>query len=487
MALPVHSTAPSPAPVPDAPAIALPRVDQRMFKVGLGLVAAMAFYFVYQWRSENIIHLYQGLLIFILAALPSLLWAKRGDGSFPLMEVFMLTTFNTYAVPLLTGHESLVLYSDEVITSAANVILVYQVAAIATFYIIRGQPKRTSFWVDEIVSEGVGKFLTYGLAATTVYAFASTFLHDAVFAHLPAESEGILRAAFFGLGIICTFIICRRWGLGLLKQGERVFLVANLVIQFFVQSASLLLIVGISTIVLALLGYISGSRKMPVVALGIIVAVVAVLHNGKSAMREKYWAADAKGITFTGLPAYYVEWVRYGLQRDETSQRNTAAKLFDRTSLFQIICLVVDRTPSRQPYLGGETYAHIPGQFIPRFFWPDKPVAHESTYRLSLYYGLQTEEDTKATTIGFGMVSEAYANFGFIGVGLIGCLFGLVFKKVSVWTRFSPMLSYGGLILVLLMAWSFQTELTLSIWLSSLFQACVAVLLTPFVLRNFIS
>jgi hypothetical protein len=41
-------------------------------------------------------------------------------------------------------------------------------------------------------------------------------------------------------------------------------------------------------------------------------------------------------------------------------------------------------------------------------------------------------------------------------------------------------------LLVLLMAWSFQTELTLSIWLSSLFQAAVAVLGMPFVLRNFL-
>jgi hypothetical protein len=458
-----------------------------MFKYGLAGLAAVAVYFVYHWRSDNVIHLFQGLAMLFLAALPALLWAKRSDGSFPLMEVFMLTTVNTYAVPLLTGHEDLVLYSDEVITAAANVILVYQLAAIVTFYAVRGQPKRTPFWINEIVSEGFSKFLTYGLAATTVYTFASTFFRDAVFAHLPAESEGILRAAFFGLGIICTFIICRRWGMGQLRRGEKIFLVCNVVLQFFILSAPLLLIVGISTVVLALLGYVSGSRKVPVFTLAIVVAIIAVLHNGKTAMRERYWASDAKGITFTGLPAYYVEWVRFGLQPDENTQHNTATKLFDRTSLFQIICLVVDRTPSRQPFLGGETYANIPGQFIPRFFWPDKPVAHASTYRLSLYYGLQTEEDTKATTIGFGMVSEAYANFGFIGVGLLGCVFGLVFKIVTVWARHSPMLSYGGLILVLLMAWSFQTELTLSIWLSSLFQACVAVLLTPFVLRNFIS
>jgi hypothetical protein len=477
----------TPEPAPATAAAVLPPADQRMFKVGVAAVAVIEGYFVYHWRSDNVIHLYQGLLIFFLAMLPSLLWAKRGDGAFPLMEVFMLTTANTYAVPLLNGHEDLALYSDEVITSAANLIIVYQGAALATFYAIRGQPMRSPFWVDEIISEHVGKFLSYGLAATTVYTIASTFLHDEIFSHLPAETEGILRAAFFGLGIICTFILCRRWGLGTLAPRERTFVAANLVLQFFVTSASLLLIVGISTLVLAILGYVSGSRKLPVGVLVLTVLVVSILHNGKSAMREKYWAEDSHGFTFTGLPAYYAEWVGDGLRHDDGSERSNTAKLFDRTSLFQIICLVVDRTPSKQPYLNGETYAHIAGQFIPRFFWPNKPVAHESTYRLSLYYGLQTEEDTKATTIGFGMVSEAYANFGFLGVAALGCLFGLAFKKVVTWARFSPMLSYGGLLLVLLMAWSFQTELTLSIWLSSLFQACVAVLGLPLVLRNFIT
>ncbi len=63
----------------------LPPADQRMFKVGLGCVVAMGAYFVYNWRSDDIFHLYQGLMIFSLAVLPALLWAKRGDGGFPLM------------------------------------------------------------------------------------------------------------------------------------------------------------------------------------------------------------------------------------------------------------------------------------------------------------------------------------------------------------------------------------------------------------------
>jgi len=41
------------------------------------------------------------------------------------------------------------------------------------------------------------------------------------------------------------------------------------------------------------------------------------------------------------------------------------------------------------------------------------------------------------------------------------------------------------MILIVLVAWSFQDELTLSIWLSSLYQACAVVCIVPFTLKTF--
>lgn len=462
--------------------------NHRLFSYGVAAVVVLCFYLAFQWSGENIIHLYQGLAIFVLSTVPALQWAYRGEASFPLMGAFMLTTMNTYAIPLLTGHQSLQLYSDGVITTTANVVIAYQLVAIFTYAMVRGHPKTTKFWVEEVISEEFSRFLSYGMIATTLYTFVTTFYHDLIFGNLPRETEGIFRAAFFGLGIICTFITCRRWGQGILKRHEKSTFLLNLVLQFFILASSLYLIGGISMIVLALLGYISGSRRIPVLALLVIVPVVALLHHGKTPMREKYWGENRTGdITVGNIFSVYGEWIQFGLQKDEGEKRNSTTRLLERTSLFHILCLVVNATPAQQDFLYGETYQHIPGQFIPRFFWPDKPVGHISTYRLSRYYGLQSEEDIKSTTIGFGMLSEAYANFGLAGAVVLGALFGWAFKRVSIATRYSPMLSYGGLILVILMAWSFQTELTLSIWLSSLFQACVAVLGIPILIRSFLS
>lgn len=104
---------------------------------------------------------------------------------------------------------------------------------------------------------------------------------------------------------------------------------------------------------------------------------------------------------------------------------------------------------------------------------------------MAVYYGLQRIEDTQKTTIGFGLLTEAYANFGLYGVSSIAFVFAGLLKKFTGWAADSPILSYPGLILIVLVAWSFQDELTLSIWLSSLCQAAAVVCVVPFLLNRF--
>ena len=55
------------------------------------------------------------------------------------------------------------------------------------------------------------------------------------------------------------------------------------------------------------------------------------------------------------------------------------------------------------------------------------------------------------------------------------------------WSSIFGLLSYGGVLMVILLAWSFQVEFTLSLWLSSLYQACLAVLGLCFLLRRFVN
>jgi hypothetical protein len=254
------------------------------------------------------------------------------------------------------------------------------------------------------------------------------------------------------------------------------------------QFTTLFLVGGISAILLALVGYVAGSRRVPLAVTAILLVAIALLHNGKSAMRSHYWdeSGEHRQIELSQIAPFFAEWIADGFAVHEGEGDQAMTKnLIDRSSLFQILCLVAYYTPDRQPFMGGDTYADIPGQFVPRFFWPEKPVGHISTYKMAIYYGLQTEQDTFKTTIGFGLIAEAYANFGLMGVGLLAFVLGTFYKLIAARTANSPLLSYPGLYLIILMAWSFQTEWPLSLWLSSMSQASVAILGVPFVIRNF--
>jgi hypothetical protein len=121
---------------------------------------------------------------------------------------------------------------------------------------------------------------------------------------------------------------------------------------------------------------------------------------------------------------------------------------------------------------------------IPRWFWENKPRSHIATYELGIYYGLQDEEATNTTTIAFGLLTEAYANFGLFGAILLGAFWGFCLKKLQILSTFSPMFSFAGLLMVLLTAWAFSAELTMAAWVSSLEQAVLVVLGLPMILRS---
>jgi hypothetical protein len=182
------------------------------------------------------------------------------------------------------------------------------------------------------------------------------------------------------------------------------------------------------------------------------------------------------------LPAYFAEWIDLGLQ-PTSGGKTVSQKMLERTSLMHILCLIVDYTPARQDYLYGKTYTYVLPQLIPRYFWPDKPRSHIATYELGIYYGLQQEEDTVATTIAFGLLAEAYANFGLYGAIGLGVFWGFWLKKLQIWSTFSPMFSFAGLLMVLLTAWAFNAELTMAAWVSSLEQAVIVVLGLPMLVR----
>jgi len=423
-----------------------------------------------------------GILVLLLAAWPALNWLRKQPYPFPAFETFMLTGITSYVLPLITEHESVIIYDAGIIMKSMLGVLLFQLCALFAFNYTRAHEQKTPFWQDELFFRDITHWLPIGLWLHVFYIWVSFFTD-----WLPYDIDSILRAVFFGLSTACSFLLSRKWGNDELKQGQKLNIAIALIVASILQTSSLYLINSISVAVVFFLAYISAGKRIPIVALGIVFAIFTVLHNGKAPMREKYWDfnATAYKLTLADLPDFYLEWLGHSFAKEnEKGELKEKRQLLDRVSLLHILCLVIESSDRGLPHLNGETYGYILPLLVPRFFWPDKPSGQITTKRLGIHYGLQDESSAKTTSIGFGVLAESYANFGYIGIALLGLLIGSLQKIIAIWTRNSPLLSNGGLIMILLMAWSIQVELPMSGWLSSIEQAAVCVLGIPYVLRR---
>ena len=461
-----------------------PKTSLRLFQLGcLGLVGAVIG-LVYKSPLQDTVLLSLGSLVVILGALPALNWARKGDAHFPVFEVFMLTGIPFYGISLLSGHPDVLSFSDGATTQAAGAMILYQACAIVAFMGTKGEPSRSPALVKSLLPATALRFAQSGIWLNTAYLYVNGFTD-----YIPYEFTIVFRSMFFGIGTVSLFIETRRWGAGTLISAEKAAISFNLFVQLVFLFRDLYLIAGISILLLALLGYVSTSRRIPIAVIAVVLPIIAVLHNGKSVMRHQYWELNEPLPGFTELPAFFQHWFDVGLKgtsaEDDPTSSSLAGRLFERASLFQMLCLVTERSPEFQPFLSGDSYIYIPAQIIPRFLWPGKPSSLLSNILLAVHYKLVAEDSTSSVSIAFGMVAESYANFGILGCAVLGLLLGYLYKRVTVAALGSPQFSALGLLTILLAAWSFQVEQIFATWLISLCQACLVVIGLPLVFRIF--
>ena len=461
-----------------APATPTPVHVRQLVLLGYAALvgATLWFWQQLQWKDPFLTAANLGMQV--LGVVPVLRWLNRHDATYPIMEVLLLTTVPFYALPVLTGHEGIALYPESVLLQASFVVLAFQAACIAGSELTARRRStdhyQAEWWRDEILPERRMHFTAYTALLTTVWLIIASFT-----TWVPAELYGTLRAVFFGIGIISIFIQARLWGGGHLSAGYKVLFWTNVLCQLALMFVSLLLINGIGLLLTAFVGYFSAARRVPWLPVLILLPMIAVLHNGKSQMRKIYWSDDQAPVTIAQLPAYFSQWVEFGLSASDTG-KDTDSKaltygLMRRASLFQIVCITVDTMPDRSPFLNGASYAILLPQIVPRFLWPGKPGPHLSVKLLSVQLGILTEEETETTSIGFGMLTEAYANFGYISVAVLGGIFGYLFRRLADGTVDCATLSMAGLLRILCLVWCLSAETTLAVWFSSLYQACIAI------------
>lgn len=424
-------------------------------------------------------------IIELAAFYPVYVWARRDVLGMPIMPAFGMVTLVYYGLPFVTNHPGLLDYDfSEKWFAASTVATVIVLMTIVWSAIARSAGPRTREIRTLLPEKGAVGILIGCLVA------GISFQSDLIFYLISTSSEvvGVVRAILLTLGLVSIFSLSYLLGAGALSGTPRYFFLACAVVFISYEAVSLYLISAAQYSFAAALGYFLGSGRVPWRLLASVLSLLVVLQAGKGDMRLKY----SEGGEAEFAPANAIElikdWLSTGVRNllvPKPVSDEDPVPLIQRASLMHILLKTQTEAPDKVSYLNGSTYLQIPLLVVPRVIWPDRPNTSETLVQLNEHYGLLTREDAERTSIGWGMIAEANANFGFPGcVGLalvLGTLLGLAQREFG---RF-PVLSARGVAGLLILTTLTNVEASMAQFLTILAQSFFPlILLASTVMRS---
>ncbi|HEY7786599.1 MAG TPA: O-antigen polysaccharide polymerase Wzy [Pyrinomonadaceae bacterium] len=176
-------------------------------------------------------------------------------------------------------------------------------------------------------------------------------------------------------------------------------------------------------------------RRIPRVAIVLVVISILFFQVGKEDFRKTYWSEGAQASKIERVSFWINSSLEHWSDAIEDPSRDTLQHLFgkslSRVSLLTQTANVLDQTPRIVPYQYGHLYSYLYITWIPRAVWPDKPSVSEANQFYQVAYGVTREEDLSNVAIGVGVLTEAFISFGWFGVVMIMFLLGIFFDFYS--------------------------------------------------------
>ncbi|MEW5856154.1 MAG: hypothetical protein AB1861_02015 [Cyanobacteriota bacterium] len=172
------------------------------------------------------------------------------------------------------------------------------------------------------------------------------------------------------------------------------------------------------------------NKRFPLLLPCIALVFILVFNPVKDKYRDLTWEGDysragaiEKAQLFIDLA---IEQFTGGGNKvsSSTSDDDTSSlvNVVDRVGYINFFSKVVEDTPARVPYWGGQTYLPLLTKFIPRFIWPNKPEETIANQFGRRYNYLSSTDFT--TALNLPWLIEAYANFGDFGMLVVMPLIG---------------------------------------------------------------
>jgi hypothetical protein len=444
-----------------------------------GFVAALSYH---DAASSDVIGF---LVLAFTALLPAGLWCHGRTHGLPLYPIFTAGTLATFALPLISHHPLVIDYTPHERLLAAVTVAAVNLAGTAPWYLLtRRQPAshRPRFEMRRMSGD-------FFFAAIMLIAIAFNLAQIRLLNTLDAPVLSIIRAIVIALSNLAICILAHRWGRRELSSPRRAGSAVLFVAVIISTLPSALMVGALSYGLMALIGFALGRGRLPWLALAALAGAALFLQGGKEELRDKYWyGADAAPLGLGDYPGLLSDWIHFSFDRLSDDPRPSAQatisgtdgesqSLLQRASLLQLFLRIQQMSPDPAPYLHGRTYAIIPELLVPRLFNEQKARTHEGTYMLAIHYELQTSDDTLTTTIGFGLINEAMANFGYPGCLALGLTLGIFYGGIARWSAGYPLLSLRRLFAILVLSVSFQNEFSAGVYVTTLFQGSCALLL----------
>jgi len=451
-------------------------------------------------------------LIAASSALVLLVWQKQATG-LPVVPMLGLQHLLAYGLPIVIGNPTIAEYSSAYLNQAGWEVLIFNVSLALAWWLGMQvfTPSLPVCYALNGYQQSRGRPLTrlglnLALGSTGYLLLQSLNLTDFVYTLLPAGAGSLIAALVSAAGMSGFFLLAMRVASGDIRGAARFGFWALLTLDCAVNASSFLL--SSSTVLLAsvALGLFWGNGRLPWRFLFALAAILMFFNAGKFAMRARYWHQDEDGadptavFTLGQMPGVYSEWFTASLQAatgdhpagvtplegaSDADSHSMISRINNLQNLLYVI-RVVDTEPVA--LLHGATYAFVPELLIPRLFWPDKPRAHIAQEILNVHFGRQDLISTFSTYLAWGLLPEAYGNFGPVaGAVILGCFLGAVFAFIENFTARKLILSLEGLLaFALMVAMANSFEMVSTVLATSIEDSLIPIGLAalPFVRRT---
>lgn len=419
------------------------------------------------------------ILIGIACMFPMYLWCANKVKGMPIFPFFTLTYLWTFCLPLLSENPHVLHYSPAAHLYASLTTVAFLGAATVVWWEFVKGARDIQFSFLALQSKPAETFFFWMLGAALL--FNMYFLGG--WFTIPDSLFSLIRGIIIGLSTLGIFVLAYRCGGGHLsrfRSGLLLFFLAGIILT---SAATLILKTALTLFLMSTIAYVIGGRKLPTVPLVVGLICLLPLHYGKHPMRHKYWNGPPKRVQPWEYPAWFQEWAgnsgetlfhkpnRWDPPKEEKES------FVERSSVIHMLMMAQDKIPRLYPYMGGETYVIIPGLMIPRFLNPNKLRSHEGTHLINIHVKRQTYKQTLKTTIAWGLLPEAYANYGFMGALIIGGGFGAFYGFVTVQGVGAPTFSFRTLFGILVISFALaSTEWTAGVYAATLQQSSMPLL-----------